>query len=103
MGVGGGKPKDDTKMTEGRVGVWEKMTDDNDRGGGNSRKAILIKKKIELDPNFLMFWVCGSWGGEDFGKVVEHEKGAQKKLQCLHANITNRGRGGTLVSIIPIK
>ena len=25
-----------------------------------------------------MLWVCGAWGGEDFGKVVEHKKGAQK-------------------------
>ena len=38
IGGRGGKPKDDTKMTEGRVGVWEKMTDDNDR------KATVIKE-----------------------------------------------------------
>ena len=58
-------------MTEGGVGVWEKMTDDNDRGG-QQQETI---KKIEPGPNFLMFWVCG---GEELAKIVDHTKGAQK-------------------------
>ena len=40
------------------MGVWEKMTDDNDRGGGQQQETI-SHKEIEPDPNFLMFWVCG--------------------------------------------
>ena len=71
--------------------------------GGGATHESYIKKKIELDPNFLMFWVCGAWGGEDFGKVVEHKKGARKKLQYLHANIPNRRRGGHTCLNIPNK
>ena len=67
-------------------------------GVATAGKLYLYKKKKELDPNFLMFW-----GGEYFGKVVEHKKGARKKLQYLHANIPNRRRGGHTCLNIPNK
>ena len=76
-------------MTEGGVGVWEKMTNDNDRGG-NSRKLYHIKNRAWSK----LFNVLGVWGGEELAKIVDHTKGAQKQLQCSHANIPNRSSGG---------
>ena len=59
-------------MTEGGVGVWEKMTDDNDRG--DSRKLYHIKNRAWSK----LFNVLGVWGGEELAKIVDHRKGAQK-------------------------
>ena len=33
------------RMTEGRVGVWEKMTDDIDRGEGDIRKLCYLENR----------------------------------------------------------
>ena len=41
-----------------------------------------------------LFNVLGVWGGEELAKIVDHTKGAQKQLQCSHANIPNRSSGG---------
>ena len=40
------------------MGVWEKMTDDNDREGGHSRRTMLIEK-IEPGSNFLKVFEFG--------------------------------------------
>ena len=32
------------KMTEGREGVWQKMTDDDDKAGGRSEKTLTALK-----------------------------------------------------------
>ena len=37
---GGFKPKNGTKMTEGRVGVWEKKTDGNAGGGEEQENYV---------------------------------------------------------------
>ena len=50
-----------------------------------------------------MFWVCGAWGGEDFGKFVEHNQGAQKKYNVYMQIFPTEEEGGTLVSIFRIK
>ena len=45
LGVGGGGVSQKmTKKARGAVGIWEKMADDNDREGDNSRKTMLIEK-----------------------------------------------------------
>ena len=58
-------------MTEGEVGVWKKLPADNDRGGGNSRKTMLIENSAWCK----LFKVLGVWGEEKLGKIVEHIKG----------------------------
>ena len=60
-------------MTEGGVGVWEKMTDDNDRGGGQQQETISHKKNRAWSK---LFNVLGVWGGEELAKIVDHTKGA---------------------------
>ena len=83
-------------MTEGGVGVWEKLTDDNDRGGGDSRKLYYIKN-IEPDPNFLMFWVCGV--EKNLQKLLNTQKGPRNNYKVHIQIFPTEAEEGKLVSI----
>ena len=50
-------------MTKVGLGVWEKMTDDNDREGGGGQQENYVDWKIEPGPNFFKVLECG--GGEE--------------------------------------
>ena len=84
-------------MTEGGVGVWEKMTDDNDRGGGNSRKLHISHKKIEPGPNFLMFWVCGV--EKNLQKLLNTQKGPRNNYNVHMQIFPTEAEEDKLVSI----
>ena len=49
-------------MTDGRVGVWEKMTDDNDWLGGRQQENY-VNWKIEPGLKFFKVLECG--GGKE--------------------------------------
>ena len=78
------------------MGVWEKMTDDNDRGGGDSRKLYYIKK-IEPGPNFLMFWVCGV--EKNLQKLLNTQKGPRNNYNVHMQIFPTEAVEGKLVSI----
>ena len=78
------------------MGVWEKMTDDNDRGGGQQQETI-SHKIIEPGQNFLMFWVCGV--EKKLQKLLITQKGPRNNYNVHMQIFPTEAVEGKLVSI----